>query len=50
MTYAVLYVLDLFLEVAYRFDLLGRAALFAAPLVAIWITVTSALDFGRDGF
>jgi hypothetical protein len=41
--YAALFVLDLFLEVSYQFDHLGRTAAIVAPLVAAWISGTSAL-------
>lgn len=41
--YALLYVLDLFLEVAYRFDTLGRSACLAALPLALWIAGSSAL-------
>jgi hypothetical protein len=40
--YASLYVLDIFLEIAYQFDRLGHQAAAIAPLVALWIFTTSA--------
>jgi hypothetical protein len=40
--YAALFVLDLFLEISYQFDRLGRGATIAAPFVAAWIVGSSA--------
>lgn len=41
--YSALFVLDLFLEISYQFDKLGRAAAITAPFVAAWIVASSAL-------
>jgi hypothetical protein len=43
LTYCALFLLDLFLEIAYQFDLRYGSALIASPLISIWIASTSAL-------
>jgi hypothetical protein len=39
--YAALYVFDLFLETAYKFDQFGRPALLFAPILMTWIAAVS---------
>lgn len=43
--YAALYVVALFVEVAYEIEIYGRAAMLAAPLVFGWIFLTAYFGF-----
>jgi DNA-binding winged helix-turn-helix (wHTH) protein len=46
--YAVLYIVALFIEVAYQFDRLGAFALLSAPLVFFWIFGTAVFGLWLD--
>lgn len=46
--YAMLFAIALVLEVAYRFDQFGKLAQKLAPLVFIWVFVTSVIGLGAD--
>jgi hypothetical protein len=47
--YSSLFVLDLFLEVAYRFNDFSHQVFVAAPLLAAWISLTAALGLWLGG-